>query len=123
MFEDVIKKLCISMELGVISEIKVLRKMARLRVAWDLYGDEFIVVVRQDGDNRYYLYNEFPLYSGVNTNIIKEFIEARGLYTSYDSSMDWIVAKGLDDSNQMFYALIEMIKLCTQLEVLSWQKG
>ena len=123
MFEDVIKKLCISMELGVISEIKVLKKMARLRVAWDLYGDKFIVVVRQDGDNRYYLYNEFPLYSGVNTNIIKEFIEARGLYTSYDSSMDWIVAKGLDDSNQMFYALIEMIKLCTQLEVLSWQKG
>ena len=123
MFEDVIEKLCKSMELGVISEIEMLKKMARLRVAWDLYDDEFIVIVRQDGDSRYYLYNEFPLYSGVNTNIIKEFIEARGFYTSYDSSMDWIVAKGLDDSNQMFYALIEMIKLCTQLEVLSWQKG
>lgn len=120
MFEDDIEKLCTSMEYAIILEVEVLRNLARLRIAWDLYGEEFIINVRQDGDNKYYLYHEFPLYNGVNTDKIKKFIEARGLYTSYNNSMNWIIAKGLDNSEQMLYALIEIIKLCTQVEVLHW---
>ena len=123
MFEDVIEKLCIPLENRIIQEIEILRNMARLRIAWDLYGNEFIIVVRQDGKNSFYLYHEFPLYEGVDTDKIKRFIAARGLYTSYDNSMDWIIAKGLDDSEQLYYALVEMIKLCTQIEALNWEKG
>ena len=123
MFEDVIKKLCISMELGIISEIEILKKMARLRIAWDLYDDEFIVVVRQDGENSFYLYHELLLCKNNDVSNVREFIESRGLYASYDNNMDWIIAKGLDNSEQLYFALIEMIKLCTQIEALDWKKG
>ena len=123
MFEDVIEKLCTNMEYSIITEIEMLRNLARLRIGWDLYGDEFIINIRKDSENKFYIYHEFPLWDKLDTNIIKEYVNKRGLYSYYEDSMNWIACKGLDDSEQLFYALIEMVKICTQVEAIIVEKG
>jgi len=123
MFEDVIEKLCTSMEYSIILEVEMLRNLARLKIGWNLYGDEFIINVRKDSENKFYMYHEFPLWDKLNTNIIKKYVNQRGLYSYYEDSMDWIACKGLDDSEQLFYALIEMVKICTQIEAIIVKEG
>ena len=123
MFEDVIEKLCTSMEYSIVLEVEMLRNLARLRIGWDLYGDEFIINIRKDSENKFYMYHEFPLWDELNTSIIKKYVNQRGLYSYYEDSMDWIACKGLDDSEQLFYALIEMVKICTQIEAIIVKKG
>ena len=123
MFEDVIEKLCTSMEYSIVLEVEMLRNLARLRIGWDLYGDEFIINVRKDSENKFYMYHEFQLWDKLNTNIIKKYVNQRGLYSYYEDGMDWIACKGLDDSEQLFYALIEMVKICTQIEAIIVKKG